>query len=62
MSLKWQLDDAKPAPNEDGGPVLPDIAERAEEIIPVQHPSSVALPSRLAASSIRNGHVTELSF
>jgi hypothetical protein len=62
MSLKWQLDDVKPAPNEDGGSVLPDIAERAEEIIPVQHRSNVVLPSRLAASSIQSGHVTAPSF
>jgi hypothetical protein len=37
MSLKWQLDDTQPVPNEDCVSVLPDVAERAKEVIPSQH-------------------------
>jgi hypothetical protein len=35
MSLEWQLDDVEPAPDEDCVPVLPDVAERADEVVPV---------------------------
>src|SRR5262249_26093136 len=39
MSLKWQLHDMKPVANEDCGSMLPDVAERAKEVVPVQHRS-----------------------
>jgi hypothetical protein len=57
VSLEWQLDDMKLVPNEDGGSVLPDVAERAQEVIPVQHRSRVILPGLIAAS-LHCGHVT----
>src|SRR5262249_54214783 len=44
VSLKWQLYDTKPLANEDCGSVLPDVAERAKEVIPVQHRWSTHIP------------------
>ena len=41
MSLEWQLHDTKPVPNEDCGSVLADVAERAKEVVPVQHRSRI---------------------
>jgi hypothetical protein len=35
MSLEWQFNDMKSLSDEDGGSVLPDVAERAKKIIPV---------------------------
>jgi hypothetical protein len=57
VSLQWQLNDMKPVPYEDGGSVLPDVAEGAEEVIPVQHSSQVILPALVAGSRSRS-HVT----
>jgi hypothetical protein len=50
VSLQRQLDDMKPMPRENGGPVLPDVAEGAKEVIPVQHCARVILPALVAAS------------
>jgi hypothetical protein len=50
VSLQWQINDMKPMPRENGSPVLPDVAEGAKEVIPVQHPSWVILPTLVAAS------------
>jgi hypothetical protein len=35
MCLEGQLDDTKPKPDENRRSVLPDVAERAKEVIPV---------------------------
>jgi hypothetical protein len=35
MSLEWQFNDMKSLSDEDGGSVLPDVAERAKKIIPM---------------------------
>jgi hypothetical protein len=48
VSPKWQLYDMKPVANEDGGSLLPDVAEWAKEVIPVQHPARVILAARKA--------------
>src|SRR5262245_58446254 len=50
MSLKWQPHDMKPVANEDCGSMLPDVAERAKEVVPVQHCSRATLPALIAAS------------
>src|SRR5215813_6874970 len=46
VSLKWQLNHMKPVSDEDCISVLSDVAERAKEVIPVQHCSRAiyALP------------------
>jgi hypothetical protein len=41
MSLKRQLDDTQPVPDEDCVSVLPDLAEGAKEVIPNQHRSRI---------------------
>jgi hypothetical protein len=47
VSLEWQLNDMKPVPDEDCVSLLPDVAERAKEVIPVQHRSRVIHASPL---------------
>src|SRR5689334_5549124 len=37
VSLEWQLDDLQPMLDEDGVSALPDVAERANEVVPMQH-------------------------
>jgi hypothetical protein len=45
MSLERQLDDTQAMSNEDCVSVLPDVAERAKEVIPGQHCSSIGYVS-----------------
>jgi hypothetical protein len=49
VSLQRQLNDMKPMPHENGGSVLPDVAEGAKEVVPVQHCSRVIPPALVAA-------------
>jgi len=49
VSLEWQLSHVKPVLDEDSGSVLPDVAERAQEVIPVQHGSTVIFPVLVVA-------------
>jgi hypothetical protein len=60
VSLQWQLNDMKPIPHENGGSVLPNVTEGAEEVIPVQHCSQAILPALVAGSRSRS-HVEQLS-
>jgi hypothetical protein len=60
MSLERQLHDTKPMPNEDCGSVLPDVAERAKEVIPVQHPSRATLPALIAGSLFQYRHAGDI--
>ena len=57
MSLEWQLHDTEPVPNEDCGSMLPDVAERAKEVVPVEHRSRTILPTRIAAPLFQRGYV-----
>ena len=52
MNLEWQLNDTRPVPDEDCGSVLPDVAERAKEVIPVQHRSRIIHVSLLHGEAI----------
>lgn len=58
MGLKRQLDDVKAVPDKDFIPLLADVAERANEVIPMEHfprasqVSLVELPIYLSPSVI----------
>jgi hypothetical protein len=54
VSLEGQLNDTKHMPDEDCGSALPDVTERAKEVIPVQHRSRVILPALVAVSRSRS--------
>src|SRR5262245_8264543 len=56
MSLEWQLYNMKPVANEDCGSMLPDVAERTKEVIPVQHRSRTILAALKAACLFQRGH------
>jgi hypothetical protein len=52
VSPEWQLDDFKPVPDADCGFVLLDVAERANEVIPVQHRRRASLPALISCVSV----------
>jgi hypothetical protein len=58
VSLKRQFDDMKPMPHKNGGPVLPDVAEGAKEVIPMQHCAQVIRPALVVASRSRSHGTT----
>src|SRR5215212_4814035 len=63
--LERQFDDTQPVPNEDCISVLPDVTERAKEVIPGQHCSRIhlspphsdaVLPSRWSFTTHNKSH------
>jgi hypothetical protein len=58
VGLEWQLSHVKPVLDENFGSLLPDVAERAKEVIPVQHRAVVIPPVLVATCSVKRGHMT----
>src|SRR5947208_11435974 len=57
-----QLYDTKPVANEDCGSMLPDVAERAKEVVPVQDRSRRTFASLMAQFRFQGGHASALPF
>src|SRR5262249_50340087 len=55
VSLEGQLDDVEPNPLEDRGPLLADVTERAEKVVPVQR-RSCSSPHRRLSMLSRHEH------